>query len=304
MATKQRDYQYDFVDPLPEECPCPVCLEVQVDPHQVTCCGKIFCKACLDQLIRRRQNCPNCRKNIYDKYFPDVNTERKIKHLRVRCDNRTRGCKWVGHMKDLKHVHIPECPKHLVPCTNLTISSNLYNYKCGFMVQRCELYKHMTQLCEWRQVECTHCRLKETYRFINGEHIRKCPEFPINCTNNGCQTKMRRKNLPEHQTSCPKHVVCCRYSSVGCKAKITRENLVSHNQECMEQHLDSAVDKVEKTNDTLDQTVRKLKKCLKRIKTLERKVSRKRLRTSDEEDGGSGVSEYYRRMVDSDSDTT
>ncbi len=55
------DYQYDTV---PEECPCPVCLEVQVDPHQVTCCGKIFCKSCLDQLIGGRQNCPNCRSHL------------------------------------------------------------------------------------------------------------------------------------------------------------------------------------------------------------------------------------------------
>ena len=48
----------------------------------------------------------------------------------------------------------------------------------------------------------------------------------------------------------------------------------------------SAVDTVEKTCNTLDQTVHDLKECLKRIKTLEEKVSRKRLRTSDEEEGG------------------
>ncbi len=83
MATKQGDYQYDFVDPLPEECPCPVCLEVQVDPHQVTCCGKIFCKSCLDKLIEDKNDCPTCRQNLEGRYFPDVNTEKKIKHLHI-----------------------------------------------------------------------------------------------------------------------------------------------------------------------------------------------------------------------------
>ena len=265
MVTKQKDYQYEFVDPLPEECPCPVCLEVQVDPHQVTCCGKIFCKSCLDKLIRGRQNCPNCRKNLNNRYFPDLNTERRIKQLRVRCDNHTRGCNWVGCMKDLKDEHIPKCPNHLVPCTNLCEISNPYLLpfhtspsNCGVSVQRHDLHNHMTQLCKWRLVKCSHCKLERTHYFINGEHIRDCPEFPINCTNNGCQTKIKRKNLPEHPASCPKQIVSCRYSSVGCKAIITRENIVSHNQECVEQHLDSAVDTVEK--------------ALKRIEILEAKA--------------------------------
>ena len=302
MAAKQKDY--DFIDPLPEECPCLVCLEVQVDPHQVTCCGKIFCKSCLDKLIWRRQNCPNCRKNLDNRYFPDLNTERKIKQLRVRCENQTRGCKWVGCMKDLKHVHIPKCPNHLVPCTNIRSFNCRRSKRCGYLIQRCDLDKHMTQLCEWRQVECTHCRLKDNYRFINGEHIRNCQEFPINCTNNGCQIKMKRKNLREHQTACPKQIVSCRYSSVGCKARITKENIVYHNQKYMEQHLDSAVDTVEKTSDTLDQTVHDLKECLKRIRTLEKKVSRKRSMTSDEEEDGYSYTKYSHRMVDCDSDTT
>ena len=106
-----------------------------------------------------------------------------------------------------------------------------------------------------------------------------------------------------HQTSCPKQIVSYRYSSVGCKARIARENIVSHNQECMEQHLDSAVDTVEKTSDKLDQTVRNLKKCMKRIKTLEMKVSRKRLRTSDEEEGGSNFTKKFCIIVDSDINT-
>ena len=252
MATKQGDYQYDFVDPLPEECPCLVCLEVQVDPHQVTCCGKIFCKSCLDQLINIGQKCPNCRKNIScDKFFPDLNTERKIKHLQVRCENHTRGCKWVGYLKDLKPVHVPKCPNHLVPCTNIAENDpfsrvRLTAPECGISVQRCDLSKHMTRSCKWREANCNFCKSKGTYQFINGGHTDICPDYIVVCSNEGCEIKIKRKDLPEHKTTCPKQIVSCRYSSVGCKASITRENIVSHNQECMDQHLDSAVGRLEK----------------------------------------------------------
>ena len=276
MATKQKDYQYDFVDPLPEECSCPVCLEVQVDPHQVTCCGKIFCKSCLDKLIRGRQNCPNCRKNLSNRYFPDVNTERKIKQLRVRCENHSRGCKWVGHMKDLIAVHIPKCPNHLVPCTNLCKRSNskvLWRFfntsRCGVLVQRHDLHKHMIQLCKWRLVKCTHCKLEGTHFFITGEHIQTCPDVLVVCSNEGCEIKVKRKKMPDHKTSCPKQIVSCRYSSVGCKARITRENIVSHNQECMEQHLDSAVDRLNETVHKLDETSVSLGILWNRVEQLE-----------------------------------
>ena len=279
MATEHRDYQYDFVDPLPEECPCLVCLEVQVDPHQVTCCGKIFCKSCLDKLIWKRQNCPNCRSHL-ERYFPDLNTERRIKQLRVRCENRTRGCKWVGHMKDLKDKHIPKCPNHLVPCTNLCEKPNpnslwrIFNpSNCGVLVQRHDLHNHMTQLCKWRLVKCCCCQLEGTHYLITREHILTCPDVLVVCYNEGCEIKVKRKNLSDHQSSCPKQIVSCRYSSVGCKARITRENIVSHNQECMEQHLDSAVDRLNETVRKLDETSVSLGILWNRVEQLEAKPS-------------------------------
>ncbi len=252
------DYQYDFVDPLPEECPCPVCLEVQVDPHQVTCCGKIFCKSCLDKLVGRKQNCPICREDFVQgkRYFRDLNTERKINQLHISCENNKKGCKWVGRLKDMEELHFPKCPNHPVPCRN--IKGKKKQTECGALVQRQELHEHMTLLCVWRQVECVYCNFKGSHNFITGDHTKVCKDYLVPCINKGCEIKMNQTVISQHQTSCPKQVVPCRYSSVGCKAKITRENVVSHNHECMEQHLDSAVDKVEKISDTLDQTRRKL----------------------------------------------
>ena len=219
MATKHGDYQYDFIDLLPEECPCPVCLEVQLVPYQVSCCGKIFCKSCLDQLVWKRQNCPNCRKYFSrNDCFRDLNTERKINQLRVHCEYNKKGCEWVGRLKDMKELHFAECPYFLVPCTNVT---NVKDKKkrpvkrCGVLVQRQELNKHMTELCEWKQVECAHCKSKGTHHFITGVHITVCPDVLVLCSNEGCEIKVERKLLPEHRTSCPKELISCRYSSVG-----------------------------------------------------------------------------------------
>ena len=72
-------YDYEFADPVPDECTCPICRLVQRDAHQVTCCGKIYCKTCLEQLKKKANKfgCPNCRSSLAGdyKFFPDKNTK-------------------------------------------------------------------------------------------------------------------------------------------------------------------------------------------------------------------------------------
>ena len=278
MATKQGDYQYDFVDPLPEECPCLVCLEVQVDPHQVTCCGKIFCKSCLDQLVRKNQNCPNCRKQFSrDECFRDLNTERKINQLRVHCEYNKKGCEWIGRLKDMKELHFPECLYSLVPCTNIKDKKKRPMKRCGVLLQRQELHKHMTELCEWKQMECTHCKSADTHHFITGVHIAACPDVLVSCSNEGCDIKVKRKLLPEHKTSCLKQVVSCRYC---CTANVTRDKMDSHCLKCMGDYLDKVVTehrqtvvKLNTTRAQLDTTCDKLRTTVERVAMLETKTS-------------------------------
>ena len=75
---KHGGYDYQFVDEkkLPNECTCPICTLVQREAHQVTCCGKIYCKSCLDELKSKRDNfnCPNCRNSLEGehKHFPGL----------------------------------------------------------------------------------------------------------------------------------------------------------------------------------------------------------------------------------------
>ncbi len=227
-------YDYTFCDPLPDECPCQVCTLVQKDPYQLTCCGKIFCKGCLEQLslIKQSTTCPNCRGDfIKDKqYFRDVNTGRKIKHLRIRCENEKQGCTWTGYLKDMKESHIPKCSYELVQCTNMkyTESVDMFfenaifyeDYDCGKLVQRRNLEKHMTAECEWRLVSCVYCKCEGSVHYIDGKHNNECH---IACTNNGCQEKIKQSLLKTHQESCPHKIVSCRYSSIWLYEKIKEE---------------------------------------------------------------------------------
>ena len=262
-------YDYKFCDPLPDECPCTVCTLVQKDPHQLICCGKIFCKSCLDELIKHNKSCPNCRGDFIrsKKYFPDVNTDRKIKHFRIHCKNERQGCTWIGCLKDLEGSHVPMCPFELVPCTNKRTNDNgaTIRDECGALVQQSDLQKHMTKKCEWRQVMCVHCNFtSSSFNYIRGQHIKKCPSTPIACDNEGCHEKVKRNLTEQHQATCPHVIVSCRYSSVGCEQKIKRQDIQTHNKECMEEHLDNAVS-------TLESELKRIKKLKDCIKELEAK---------------------------------
>lgn len=250
-VTQFGGHDYDFVDKVPDECPCLVCSFVQKDPYQVTCCGKIFCKSCLDQLMKDKHHCPNCRANLYKekKFFPDINTDRKIKHLRIYCINKKDGCRWTGFLKDLNSTHIPKCRIQRLACPNKRSDEESVMFsngrrECGLMIRKNEFDKHVKQECGWREVSCTHCKAKGTHHFITGQHTHACPEVFVNCDNTGCDKSVRRKHLQEHQSTCPKQVLSCLFTSVGCTTRVAREKMAEHNESFMASHLEKMVSKV------------------------------------------------------------
>ena len=64
-------YDCQFVGDLPDALQCLICTVAAKDPQQLDCCGKIFCKNCLDHLnMSANTSCPNCRDKKW-KSFPD-----------------------------------------------------------------------------------------------------------------------------------------------------------------------------------------------------------------------------------------
>ena len=87
-------YNYTFVDPGPsDDQMCPICHLVARKAFQVNCCGKIFCKGCLEKYRQYsiEFNCPSCRKSLGKRYFKD---KREILHLQyLICES-----KWLSTM--------------------------------------------------------------------------------------------------------------------------------------------------------------------------------------------------------------
>ncbi len=261
-------YDYAFCDPLPEECPCLVCTLVQKEPYQLTCCGKIFCKSCIDQLIHTNSHCPNCRADSVKKkkYFPDTNAERKIKSLRVCCRNKNNGCTWTGLLRDMKDTHIPECPNEMVECTNAQESisignlffSNHFGPFCNQKVPRHLLQQHVSQECKWRVVSCQYgCGKQGTHNCITGEHVKECPCVPLPCPHDGCEVKVERLTMLIHKLTCPKGIIDCKYSQLGCTTRIKREDIQTHDQEAMGKHLQLTANTLEKALDRIEKLEKK-----------------------------------------------
>ena len=70
-ASSEGGYDLDFVDTVPDALICLICTCAAKDAHQVTCCGRVFCKDCLGKL--GANNCPHCRKEF--KSFHDMKSK-------------------------------------------------------------------------------------------------------------------------------------------------------------------------------------------------------------------------------------
>lgn len=220
----------NFIDTPPDELVCLICQTVADNPYQLICCGKLYCKSCLDRQKKVANSCPTCRRPIQS--FQDHLSSRRIKTLRVWCDNERYGCQWEGELMNLKG-HVLQCRHNAVPCK-----------LCSQRVLRSEIVSHLKTKCMKRRYNCPHCNEQGTYVSITTTHCQHCPNIEIWCPNLGCSKIAKRCKMPAHRRVCPKEKVACTYSGIGCQATTTRESLAKHISESMEQHLTCAVEEI------------------------------------------------------------
>ena len=163
MATKA-SYRYQLVTlPPPDDVVCPICLDIVVEPHQLTCCGQHLCEGCGQELKDPNFSCPLCREESYeisrDKYF-----ERKIlNHIQVYCSEKDEGCPMQGelgemlsHMRDCEYKE-EECPLN-----------------CGRSYQHRHLKGHTSNDCPRRPHQCEYCGYESTYTDVTDVHMPLC----------------------------------------------------------------------------------------------------------------------------------
>ena len=235
-SSAQGSYEHEFIDAVRDDLVCQICQLPARDPQQTTCCGKVYCKSCINRLQSNR--CPNCRNSLIDRngnkhYFPDKASDRRIKELKVKCDNHKNGCKWKQELAQLEQ-HLSKCGYTKIECKN----------NCKKSVLRDNLRKHLQHECLMREYQCLKCKEKGKYQTITTDHLEVCPEQDITCPNPGCGVRYKRKETYKHQLGCQREVIKCNYSKVGCTFQCLREDMHKHISLSTEHHLKLAMNTV------------------------------------------------------------
>ena len=138
-------YDCEFIDPPTAglQTKCDICSLVLRSPHQTQCCGKIFCKSCIERVKKQKQLCPGCNEAVYST-FHDKKLERTINALKVRCIHEKKGCAWTGELVALdRHLNMnPECDKLLVGCEFMDINCEFSSAGCKARVPRKDMEIH------------------------------------------------------------------------------------------------------------------------------------------------------------------
>ena len=137
---------------------CPVCLQILRNPHEVTCCGTVFCHKCISQVPER---CPTCRSKEYE-VFRSKNVERSLKKQHVRCENHEYGCKWTGELAQYDgHLNLSsQLQERMGGC--LYIKIECHN-GCGKAIPRRHLLNHEVEECSLKRHD--HTELEKLMNF-------------------------------------------------------------------------------------------------------------------------------------------
>jgi len=153
----------------------------------------------------------------------------------VFCDNKEKGCNWQGELNDImNHLgNTDGCQFVEVTCSN----------DCGKYKQRQYLNSHVEDKCVRRKVNSQYCHITGEHQFIEGEHNKQCPNFPIPCPNRCKADNLPRKELDKHRKICPFKQISCPYD---CGKMVQQQYLAMHvKMKCLTLEHDSKYDSIE-----------------------------------------------------------
>ena len=141
-------FECEFVEPPAKylKVECPICLHVLRDPYQATCCGKNFCKACLEQLNANTSPCPCCKQTRFDN-FEDKRLKQTLYDFRIHCTHKSKGCDWTGELRELDN-HLNKSPhpdKSLEGCPFTLIDCPLSYAGCEESLHRNDMSEHISK---------------------------------------------------------------------------------------------------------------------------------------------------------------
>jgi len=136
-----------FVDAIPDDLQCSICLGPAVVAFVTEECGHLYCRDCIMGALDKKKECPVCRRRLTAEGIrKDVRAQRRISALRVQCENEERGCTWTGefgerarHMNQCRLGAIT-CPFHALGCTEV-----LFRYALPQHMSICAITKRLAE---------------------------------------------------------------------------------------------------------------------------------------------------------------
>ena len=140
-------FDCDFVEKPPRTFPqseCSICLLVLREPYQATCCGKSFCKGCIERIKARTHVCPTCKAENFFSY-PNKGLQQSLYDFQVYCSHRSKGCEWTGELRELdNHLNSdPPADKSLEGCPFTVINCPLSHTGCEVRLSRKDVKAHV-----------------------------------------------------------------------------------------------------------------------------------------------------------------
>ena len=172
---------------------CPVCLQILREPYQVTCCGKSFCRQCIERVKADHKPCPCCKQDNFND-FPNKGLQQPLYGFKVLCTNKEKGCEWTGELGELD-IHLNLNPSI---ANNQLEGCNFAEIECDYcsnFLTRSKLLHHKNELCDKRPFSCEHCNdYESTYEDVIHNHWPVCGHHPVQCLNE-CGAFPQRQTL-------------------------------------------------------------------------------------------------------------
>ena len=163
MANYTEGFHCTFVNQPPEvdQSKCSLCQLIFREPHQVTCCGSVFCRVCIQPIKVRNDACPTCEQKPFSS-FEDKRLIKTLYNFEVCCSNKSQGCQWIGKLEKYNdHLNCnPSNEEQLCGCEFVNIKC-LY---CPKLIQRSSIQMHQSDQCPRRPFNsCEYCIEYKSY---------------------------------------------------------------------------------------------------------------------------------------------
>ena len=136
----------EFVEKPPKavQSECPICLLVLREPYQATCCGKSFCKECIERIKTSIKSCPTCNDGNFN-IFHNKGLQQSLYDFQVYCTHKSKGCEWTGELRELdNHLNSdPPADKSLEGCPFTVINCPLSCAGCETGLCRKDVKAHV-----------------------------------------------------------------------------------------------------------------------------------------------------------------